>query len=210
MSTTLTRWRDSAFAPFDWAGLLPLLTQEIRVEQYVDDGHYVLRAELAGFDPEQEIELTVTAGVLRIEAERAEAMPEHAHHYRAHSEFRYGRFVRSIVLPSTIKPETGHATYRNGVLEVTFAVGEPKPAGRRIAIKTAMATHDDDATDTYPTEKHSSDKYSAEKYPTEKYPDDKYPGETHPTGKQHFLAKQASARPAGTKPGGKTVTAKAM
>jgi HSP20 family molecular chaperone IbpA len=129
MSTTLTRWRDSAFAPLDWAGFFPMLSHEIRVEQYVEDGHYVVRAELPGVDPEHEVELTVAEGVLKIQAERNEEK-----HDKAHSEFHYGRFLRTIALPIGTKEETAVARYGDGVLEITFAMGEPKVLGRRIAI----------------------------------------------------------------------------
>jgi len=130
MSTTLTRWRDTAFGPLDWSGLLPLLAPEIRVEQYVDNGRYVVRAELPGFDPEKEVTLMVTDGMLRIEAERTERKRENAH-----SEFHYGRFARAIALPAGAMEPTATAKYAEGVLEVSFDLGEPKEAGKRIAIE---------------------------------------------------------------------------
>jgi HSP20 family protein len=132
MSTTLTRWRDTAFGPLDWSGLLPLFSPEIRVEQYVDDGRYVVRAELPGFDPEKEIALTVAEGLLRIQAERAELKRE-----RAHSEFHYGQFTRSVALPAGAIESTETAKYAEGVLEVSFEMGEPREAGKRIAIEIA-------------------------------------------------------------------------
>jgi HSP20 family molecular chaperone IbpA len=131
MSTTLTRWRESALAPFDLAGLFPALAQEIRVEQYVDDGHFVVRAELPGLDPDKQIEVTVAEGVLRIQAERSESR-----HEKAHTEFHYGRFVRTIGLPSGALEETASAAYHDGVLEITFTMGEHRAPGRRISIDT--------------------------------------------------------------------------
>ena len=130
MSTTLTRWRDTAFGPLDWSGLLPLFSPEIRIEQYVDNGHYVVRAELPGFDPEKEIALTVADGLLRIQAERTESKRE-----RAHSEFHYGQFTRSIALPAGSVESTATAKYAEGVLEVSFEMGEPGDTGKRIAIE---------------------------------------------------------------------------
>lgn len=129
MSTTLTRWRDTAFGPLDWSGLLPVFFPEIRIEQYVDNGQFVLRAELAGFDPDTEIALTVTDGVLKIEAERTSKRD------RAHTEFHYGRFARSITLPPGAVESTATARYANGVLEVSFEMGEPSEAAKRIAIE---------------------------------------------------------------------------
>ena len=46
MATTLARWRDM-FAPFEAAGgWFPFVAPEIRIEQSVEDGHYVVRAEI--------------------------------------------------------------------------------------------------------------------------------------------------------------------
>lgn len=42
----------------------------IRVEEFREDGVLVIRADLPGIDPETDVELTVSHGVLRIEAER--------------------------------------------------------------------------------------------------------------------------------------------
>jgi HSP20 family protein len=132
MSTTLTRWRDTAFGPLDWSSLLPVFSPEIRIEQYVDSGRYLVRAELPGFDPEKEIALTVADGLLRIQAERTELKRE-----RAHSEFHYGQFTRSVALPAGATESTATAKYAEGVLEVSFEMGEPREAGKRIAIEIA-------------------------------------------------------------------------
>jgi len=130
MSTTLTRWRDTAFGPLDWSGLLPLFSPEIRVEQYVDEGRYVVRAELPGFDPEKELALTVADGLLRIQAERTEEKRE-----RARSEFHYGQFARTITLPVGTMESTATAKYVEGVLEVSFEMGEPNETAQRIEIE---------------------------------------------------------------------------
>jgi HSP20 family molecular chaperone IbpA len=120
--------------PFDWAGLLPALVQEIRIEQFVDDGYCIVRAELPGFDPEKEIELTVVDGVLRIQAERNEEKRD-----KAHSEFHYGRFVRRIALPPGAMEDTAVAKYAGGILEVTLTMGEARAHGRRIPVETVLS-----------------------------------------------------------------------
>lgn len=118
------------FPPFEWgSGLLPLLSPEIRVEQFTEDGRFLVRAELPGVDP-KEVELTVLNGVLKIHAERTEEKRD-----RAHSEFHYGRLLRTVLLPPGVVEDTGTATYANGVLEVTFKMGEPNEPGRHIAIE---------------------------------------------------------------------------
>ena len=60
-----------------------------RVEDYLQEGNYVLRAELPGLDPEKDVEVSVEGGTLTIQAERHE---EHKEPH--HCEFRYGSLTR--------------------------------------------------------------------------------------------------------------------
>ncbi len=120
---------------FDWmesplAMLRPFSAQPIRVEDYFEDGHYVVRAELPGIDPDKQVEITVAKGVLTIRAERREQ-----HEGRYHTEFRYGSFSRHIPLPASADEDDITATYRDGVLAVSVGLTEkkPKPA-RRIPV----------------------------------------------------------------------------
>jgi HSP20 family protein len=131
MATTLTRWKESAFLPFDWATFLPPFLPDIKVEQFIDGEKFVVRAELPGFDPEQ-IDITVISGMLKIHAERTEQVPE-----RAHSEFRYGAFARTIVLPAGAMEESAVAKYHDGILQITFKIGPTKEPGRHITIEVA-------------------------------------------------------------------------
>jgi HSP20 family protein len=118
------------FAPFDFGGLFPFLAPEIKVEQVIDDGQYVVRAEIPGIDPEKELEVTVTDGLLKIHAERKEEKRDHSH-----SEFHYGRFDRTVTLPVGAMEDTATAKYVNGILEVSVKLGEPKEFGRRLPIE---------------------------------------------------------------------------
>jgi HSP20 family protein len=86
----------------------------MRAEDYVRDGQYVLRAELPGCDPERDIEVTASRGVLTIRAERREETGA-----RHHSEFRYGTFARSFRLPPNADESRIRSIYGNGILEVT-------------------------------------------------------------------------------------------
>ena len=128
MTGLLPDLRDWLDAP--WAPLLPFSpASTFRVEDYIKDGSYVVRAELPGLDPEKDIEITVEDRTLTIRAERSEEEQE-AHR----SEFRYGSFTRSVALPE--RADTAHitATYDKGILEVSVPVPEEKTAGRRIEI----------------------------------------------------------------------------
>jgi HSP20 family protein len=115
-----------------WAVLRPSASHPIRVEDYVQDGSYIIRAEIPGVDPEKDIDVTVTNGILTIRAERRE--DEITKH---HSEFRYGTFRRSLTLPAGADEDRISAWYGHGVLEVTVQLsdrGAPM-SGRKIPVR---------------------------------------------------------------------------
>ena len=98
----------------------------IRVETYVEGDRFVLRAELPGIDPAKDAEITVDHGRLTVAARR-----EQQHQEARHSEFHYGSFSRSVLLPAGAKVDKTTATYTDGILEVTVpfdTVGQNQPA----------------------------------------------------------------------------------
>jgi len=116
-------------APF--MTLRPYLAQAIRVEEYAEDGHYVVKAELAGIDPVKDAEVTVGAGYLTIRAERHDKA-EGTHR----SEFRYGSFSRTLALPVNADPGDVTAAYADGILTVTIGIKMEKgESARKIEIK---------------------------------------------------------------------------
>ena len=89
----------------------------LRVDEFQDNGTWVLKAELAGVDPDKDVEITVSDGVLHIRAERrAEEKTEGKDFYR--QELRYGTFTRDLVLPEGCSAEQIDASYHDGLLEV--------------------------------------------------------------------------------------------
>ncbi len=119
MSTLMHRDLRTVFPDLvDWfeepfLTLRPYLAQPIRVEEFTEGDHYVIRAELAGIDPEKDVEITVGSGYLTIRAERHEST-EGKHR----SEFRYGSFTRSLALPPATDEDDITASYRDGILTV--------------------------------------------------------------------------------------------
>lgn len=106
----------------------------LRVEEFVDDGAQVVRVELPGVDPDEDVDISVVNGVLRISARREER-EEHKEKDSYRSEFRYGSFVREVALPEGCREEDVTATYTDGVLEVRAPVGEvAAPAPKRVPI----------------------------------------------------------------------------
>ncbi|MEQ4208237.1 Hsp20/alpha crystallin family protein [Actinopolymorpha sp. B17G11] len=105
--------------------------QAIRVEDYSDEGQYVLRAELPGIDPTKDVDISVANGTLTMRVERREVKKD-----VNRSEFRYGTFQRSVQLPRGADEEDVRATYDNGILEVRVGVrdGEEQAPARHIPI----------------------------------------------------------------------------
>jgi HSP20 family molecular chaperone IbpA len=111
--------------------LKPYLGQPVRIEDYTEDGHYVVRAEIAGIDPEKELEVSVGAGYISIRAERS-GQAEGKHR----SEFRYGSLSRTLELPPGADASDVTAEYVNGILTIRVAL----KGGQRGAVKTIPVT----------------------------------------------------------------------
>ena len=119
-----------------WTGPPPFLTgQAFRLEEAIRDNRYVIRAELPGLDPENDIEVAVDGRNLTIRAERSQ---QDNGPYR--SEFRYGSLARAVRLPASVDAEDITARYDNGVLEVSVPVPEVRLKGTRIPVEDATAT----------------------------------------------------------------------
>ena len=125
MFPDLTDWLESP-----WTGRPPFPPGQVfRLEETVGDECYVVRAELPGLDPENDIEVTVDGRILTIRAERRQ---QDSGRYR--SEFRYGSLTRAVTLPARVDPADVTARYDKGVLEIRIPVGVVKPEGTRIPI----------------------------------------------------------------------------
>lgn len=124
-------WMDSPMTVFR-----PFSGQSMRMEDYVRDGHYIVRAEMPGIDPEREVDISVNEGILTIRAERHEEEVD-----KTHSEFRYGVFTRRVVLPAGADEDRIQASYDKGILEVDVNLKEKeaKKAEKHIPIKMAKA-----------------------------------------------------------------------
>jgi HSP20 family protein len=104
----------------------------IRVEEFREDGTLVIRADLPGIDPDKDIELTVSDGILHIEAERREEQKQQEKGY-VRQELRYGSLSRSLPLPEGVTEADITATYKAGVLEIRIPEPKRGPA-KKIAI----------------------------------------------------------------------------
>lgn len=100
----------------------------MRVEEFVDGKTLVIRAEMPGVDPDKDVDVSISDGVLHISAERQEKEEKKDKDgYR--SEFRYGSFTRNVLLPQGVKEEDIKASYKDGVLEVRAPLPQAVAAG---------------------------------------------------------------------------------
>lgn len=106
----------------------------IPVEEYVEDDHLVIRAELPGVDPDKDISLSVDAGVLHIHAERREQHEERKRD-RYQSELRYGAFSRAIRLPADASAGDVEASYADGILTVRLPIDPERAERTRIPVR---------------------------------------------------------------------------
>ncbi|WP_460307416.1 Hsp20/alpha crystallin family protein [Actinocorallia aurea] len=75
------------------------------------------------------MEITISDNVLQIRGERQEEKAE-----GRRSEFRYGTFSRSIMLPRHADPDKIQATFENGVLTVRVPMAKTEDS-KRISIQ---------------------------------------------------------------------------
>ncbi len=133
--STITRRSDHG--PFeeilDWLesplALIRPGANTMRVEDFVKDDCYVLRAELPGINPEKDVDVTVGEGILTIRADRLD-QTEGTHR----SEFRYGAFTRRVALPANADETHIQASYDRGILEIDVPLKEGGDAQRHVPI----------------------------------------------------------------------------
>jgi HSP20 family protein len=134
----LTRWeRFGVDLPERWRRWIDFTDESerwLRVEEVHEDGTLVVRAELPGVDPEKDVDVSVSNGMLHISAKRQEREErKDKDNYR--SEFRYGAFSRDLALPTAVDKDAVKATYKDGILEVRVPwASEPDGASTKVPI----------------------------------------------------------------------------
>jgi HSP20 family protein len=103
------------------------------VNSYIKNGVFHLEAELPGVDTDK-LDVRMDDGNLVIRGERRSAHKTEDVDYLL-KESSLSTFERRMSLPSGANIDKAHATYQNGMLEVTVPVNETKPSGRKIPIE---------------------------------------------------------------------------
>ena len=120
------------FVPLGWPVRRWLTESMIPVDEYYQDGSLVIRAEIPGIDPDKDVELTVTGGMLHIQVERREEENVEEERY-VRKEIHQGSFERTLPLPEGVTERDVKATYRDGMLEIVIPKAEIEPT-KKIAI----------------------------------------------------------------------------
>ena len=103
------------------------------VDIYEDTHRLVLRLEVAGI-PMQDLEINLENQTLTIKGERKFPQDEKEENFHR-IERRYGSFVRTFTLPSTVDTGSVQANYENGVLSIALPKKEAaKPKQVKIEI----------------------------------------------------------------------------
>ncbi|MEV0283552.1 Hsp20/alpha crystallin family protein [Kribbella sp. NPDC050820] len=118
-------WAESLPSMFAWPGTL----RGVRIEEFTEDGKYVVRAELPGMDPAKDIKVEVANGMLTIAATR-----QQEEHDGSRSEFHYGSLIRRVMLPDGADEGAVVAKYAAGILEVTVPITAKTAEARTITI----------------------------------------------------------------------------
>ena len=92
------------------------------VDLFEDKDNVIVKAELPGMKKE-DIDVSLHDGTLTISGERKlERKKEEGETYR--SERFYGRFQRSVLLPTSVAADKVNASYRDGILTITLPKSE--------------------------------------------------------------------------------------
>lgn len=122
-------WDEGVSRP--WRFLSTEMETTVPVEVSETDDAVEVKAELPGVKPE-DVDITVSSGLLNIKAEHREEQEEKQKSYVRH-EIRYGSMQRTISLPSTVDPDKAEASFENGIIRLKFPKS-PEMQPKRIPI----------------------------------------------------------------------------
>lgn len=109
----------------------------VRVEEFTENGTFVIRAEMPGIDPDKDVQVSVEGDMLHIAAERHEEEKTEERNYMRR-EMHYGSFHRDLPLPKGTPEGDVKASYRDGILEVRVPTPKPKDqTSRKIPVAKA-------------------------------------------------------------------------
>jgi HSP20 family protein len=128
------------------AGLAPnrrAFSPRVDVYYYGDPPRAVIKAELAGIDP-NDVNLEVRGRVLVISGERQVRDTEGRVYQQL--EIGHGPFAREIQLGADVVADAARATYEEGILRVELPLADPNEGARQVRI-SSTAEEEQETTD---------------------------------------------------------------
>ena len=119
------------------AGEGGFMTTSPAINSYIKDGIFHLEAELPGVDTDK-LDVRMDGDELIIRGERSASHKEEKVDYLL-QESHLSTFERRMTLPSGADIDKAHASYQNGLLEVTMPVSKKEISGRKIPIEGVKA-----------------------------------------------------------------------
>ncbi len=110
-----------------------MMTATPAINSFVKDGMLHLEAELPGVDSDK-LDVRIDGRNLVIKGERRVSKKTEEADYLVR-ESRFTSFERSMLLPDGIDADKAHASYRDGLLEVTMPIVEKEAGGRKITVE---------------------------------------------------------------------------
>lgn len=94
----------------------------------------IVTAEIPGIEKPEDLLITLNENSLSIQGEiRKISHEEESESVARHSERYFGRFSRVLTLPAMVKTDGSHASYKNGILKLSF-LKDAHPAARNIEV----------------------------------------------------------------------------
>jgi len=109
------------------------LTAIPAVNSYIKDGVFHLEAELPGVDTDK-LDVRIDGHELIIHGKRSSTHKTEDVDYLL-KESHVSSFERRMTLPTGADFDKAHASYKNGLLEVTVPISDKGPTGRKIPVE---------------------------------------------------------------------------
>lgn len=103
------------------------------VDTFIKGETFHVKAELPGVSKD-DIDVSVDGNIVTLKGERKEEHETKDKDYHLR-ESRSGSFIRRLTLPEGAKTDDIHASYDNGVLEITVPLDKKTISGRKIMIE---------------------------------------------------------------------------
>lgn len=104
-----------------------------RVDVEETKDQVIVTAEIPGIESKEDLNIIVNEDILTIRGEVKRGNGQEEGRVARRTERYYGQFARTISLPAPVKADGAHASYKNGLLELSF-LKDVHPAARTIEV----------------------------------------------------------------------------